>query len=119
MAREGISRVVDCVFCNIVKGFAPATVVLQDDEFVAFEDLFPKASTHVLVVPRAHHTDLDAWVAGAAPGASDRMLAFVGRVTRQLGVDGRYRLISNVGSDAGQIIFHQHWHVLAGELRAF
>lgn len=109
----------DCVFCNIVKGFAPATIVHADDEFVAFEDLFPKAATHVLVVPRAHHTDLDAWVAEAPAGASDRMLAFVGEVARRLDVAGRYRLITNVGADAGQIIFHQHWHILAGELRAF
>lgn len=109
----------DCVFCNIVKGFAPATFVLEDDEFVAFRDLFPKAATHVLVVPREHHVDLDAWVGHAPAGASDRMLAFIGRVTDELGVGGNYRLITNVGADAGQIIFHQHWHILAGELRAF
>ena len=59
MAREGISSVVDCVFCNIEKGFAPATIRLQDEEFVAFDDLFPKADTHVLVIPRAHHVNLD------------------------------------------------------------
>ena len=107
----------DCVFCNIVQGFAPAQIRLQDDEFVAFDDLFPKADTHVLVIPREHHQDLDAWV--DAGGSSDRMLAFVARVARECGVDGNYRLITTVGGDAGQIIFHQHWHVLSGELAAF
>jgi histidine triad (HIT) family protein len=102
-----------------VAGYAPATIVAENEEFVAFEDLFPKAATHVLVVPRVHERDLDAWVASAGAGASDRMLAFVGQVARELGVAGRYRLITNVGADAGQIIFHQHWHILAGELRAF
>lgn len=117
MAREGIKGVVDCVFCNIAKGFAPAQVRLQDDEFLAFDDLFPKASTHVLVVPREHHENLDEWV--AAGGSSDRMMNFVSRATRELGVDGNYRLITNVGREAGQIIYHVHWHVLSGDLAAF
>lgn len=117
MAREGIRAAVDCVFCNIVRGFAPATVRYQDEEFLAVDDLFPKAATHVLVIPREHHADLDAWV--DAGGSSDRMLAFVARAARECGIDGGYRLITNVGSDAGQIIFHLHWHLLAGELPAF
>ena len=107
----------DCVFCNIAKGFAPAAKVLEDEEFLAFDDLFPKASTHVLVVPRVHHENLDEWVAGG--GSSDRMLAFVGRVAQEAGIAGHYRLITNVGRDAGQVIFHVHWHLLSGELPAF
>ena len=117
MAREGIKAVVDCVFCNIEKGFAPANIRHQDDEFLAFDDLFPKAATHLLVIPRAHHENLDDWVDSG--GSSDRMLAFVGEVARQAGVDGRYRLITNVGRDAGQLIYHVHWHILAGDLTAF
>jgi histidine triad (HIT) family protein len=79
---------------------------------VAFDDLHPKAGTHVLVIPREHHDDLDAWIASG--GSSDRMLAFVARVAQELGVSGRYRLITNVGPDAGQVIPHVHWHILAG-----
>jgi histidine triad (HIT) family protein len=117
MAREGIRGVVDCVFCNIAKGFAPAEIRLQDDEFVAFHDLFPKASTHLLVIPREHHENLDEWV--AAGGSSDLMHAFAAKAAEQAGVAGGYRLITNVGREAGQLIFHVHWHVLAGELPAF
>ena len=100
------------MFCNIVKGFAPADIRLEDDEFVAFDDLFPKAPKHVLIVPRAHHANLDVWV--EAGGSSDRMLAFASRVAAELDAEGSYRLITNVGADAGQIIFHVHWHLLAG-----
>ena len=107
----------DCVFCNIAKGFAPATIVLENEEFVAFQDLFPKADTHVLVIPREHHENLDAWVADG--GSSDRMMEFVAKVAQELGVGGNYRLLTNVGRDAGQLIFHVHWHVLSGELPAF
>jgi histidine triad (HIT) family protein len=117
MAREGIRAVVDCVFCNIAKGFAPAKVVLEDEEFIAIHDLYPKAETHLLVIPREHHENLDKWV--EAGGSSDRMMAFVGRTAEAAGVSGAYRLVTNVGRDAGQLIFHMHWHVLAGELPAF
>jgi histidine triad (HIT) family protein len=117
MAREGIRAVVDCVFCNIVRGHAPAEVRCEDEEFLAFDDLFPKAETHLLVVPRAHHANLDEWI--DAGGSSDRMLAFVSRAAREAGVAGRYRLVTNVGRDAGQLIYHVHWHVLAGDLPAF
>jgi len=105
---------VDCVFCAIVAGELPASILVEDDEFVAFADIAPKAPTHLLVVPREHHLDFDAWVAAAPEGAGDRMLAFVARAAREAGVDGRYRLITNVGPAAGQEVFHLHWHVLAG-----
>ncbi|MCW2922862.1 MAG: histidine triad nucleotide-binding protein [Thermoleophilia bacterium] len=107
----------DCVFCNIAQGFAPANVRLEDDEFLAFDDLYPKAATHLLVIPRSHEPDLDAWV--AAGGSSDRMLAFASRAAEAAGVAGRYRLLTNVGRDAGQLIFHLHWHLMAGEIEAF
>ena len=101
-----------CVFCRIVAGELPSDVVASDDEFLAFRDVQPRASTHVLVVPREHHVDLDAWV--AAGGSGDRMLAFVRDAAAELDVSGRYRLITNVGEDAGQVVGHLHWHVLAG-----
>lgn len=117
MTREGIRGAVDCVFCNIVQGFAPAEIRLQDDEFIAFDDLYPKAAAHLLVIPREHHDNLDAWI--DANGSADRMLAFTARAARSVGVGGNYRLITNVGRDAGQLIYHVHWHVLSGELSAF
>lgn len=101
-----------CVFCRIATGELPSDVVRSDDEFLAFHDVQPRAATHVLVVPRAHHDDLDAWL--AAGGSSDRMLAFVRDVAADVDVSGRYRLITNVGEDAGQVVRHLHWHVVAG-----
>lgn len=104
---------VNCVFCNVASGASPATIRAENDEFVAFDDLHPKAATHVLVIPRAHHDNIDAWVASG--GSSDRMLAFVASTAQQLGVAGKYRLITNAGPAAGQVIPHVHWHVLAGD----
>lgn len=101
-----------CVFCRIASGELPADVVASDDEFLAFRDVQPRAATHVLVIPRAHHDDLDAWV--AAGGSGDRMLRFVREVARTADVAGRYRLVTNVGEDAGQVVPHLHWHLMAG-----
>jgi len=101
-----------CVFCRIASGELPSTVVHQDDEFLAFEDVQPRAEHHLLVVPRAHFDNLDAFV--SAGGSGERMLQFVGATARTRGLAGRYRLITNVGEDAGQVVPHLHWHVLAG-----
>ena len=102
-----------CVFCRIATEELPSEVVRSDEEFLAFRDAQPRAATHVLVVPRAHHQDLDAWV--AAGGSSDRMMRFVRGVADDLEVAGGYRLVTNVGEGAGQVVPHLHWHVMAGK----
>jgi histidine triad (HIT) family protein len=101
-----------CIFCRIAAGELPADVIAATDEFLAFRDVQPRAATHVLVVPRAHHEHLDAWI--AAGGSSDRMLAFVRVVADEAGVAGRYRLVTNIGEAAGQVVPHLHWHVMSG-----
>lgn len=103
----------DCLFCNIALGFEPSSVVLEDERHLAFHDLFPKAEHHVLVIPRAHAGNLDDFVAGGGDAAA--LMRFTGQVVRELGVGGAYRLITNVGRDAGQMIPHLHWHLLAGD----
>ena len=101
-----------CVFCRIASGELPSDVVGSDDEFIAFRDVQPRAKTHLLVMPRMHHENLDTWI--EAGGSSDRMLTFVRAVAAEEGVAGRYRLITNVGDAAGQVVQHLHWHILAG-----
>lgn len=101
-----------CVFCRIASGELPSDVVRSDEEFLAFRDVQPRAATHVLVVPRAHHDDFDAWL--AAGGSGDRMLAFLAATAADLDISGRYRVITNVGEGAGQVVPHLHWHLVAG-----
>ena len=102
----------NCLFCKIVAGDIPSDQVHANDEFVAFRDIAPKAETHVLVVPKRHEANLDAWV--AAGGSSDALMAFASETADKLGVAGAYRLIANVGPAAGQEVFHLHLHVMAG-----
>ena len=106
-------RVTDCLFCRIVAGEVPATLVAETERTVAFRDIAPQAPTHVLVVPRDHHADLAACVA-ADPALLGDVLAAAVDVARSEGLDGGYRVLTNTGPDAGQTVHHLHMHVLGG-----
>jgi histidine triad (HIT) family protein len=101
-----------CIFCRIVAGDAPATVVNRTDGFVAIEDINPKADVHLLVLPERHlETFRD--VAVLEEQEAKRMLEFVADTARQVGLTD-YRLMIFVGPSAGQTVFHLHWHILGG-----
>lgn len=102
----------ECVFCKIATGELPSRKVREDGHFLAFYDLDPKAETHVLVMPREHLRDLDEFAASGGDGTAT--LRFISDTARALGVEGRYRVIANVGEAAGQTVHHLHWHILAG-----
>jgi histidine triad (HIT) family protein len=104
----------DCLFCRIVAGEIPATVVHETDTTLAFRDIDPKAPVHVLVIPKAHHTDVVA-LATADPAGSADLLAAAGAVAEAEGLLAQgFRLIFNTGQYAGQEVFHVHAHVLGG-----
>ena len=104
-----------CVFCRIVAGEIPATIVARNDDALAFRDLNPQAPTHVLVIPTTHVASLaeTATDAGQALVAGTMRLAV--ETARELGLerDG-YRVVVNTGAGAGQSVFHLHVHLLAG-----
>ncbi|MBB1245853.1 histidine triad nucleotide-binding protein [Streptomyces durbertensis] len=102
----------DCLFCKIVAGEVPATVVRQTETTVAFRDINPQAPTHVLVIPKAHYPNAAA-LAAAEPRLAADLLREAGEVAAQEKVDA-YRTVLNTGSGAGQTVFHVHAHVLAG-----
>ncbi|MDT7537902.1 MAG: histidine triad family protein [Actinomycetota bacterium] len=102
-----------CLFCAIVAGEIPATIVHETARTVAFRDLNPGAPTHVLVVPRDHYANA-VELAEADPAYAGEVLAAAAAVARQEGLTGGYRLVANTGSDAGQTVDHLHVHVLGG-----
>jgi histidine triad (HIT) family protein len=104
----------DCLFCRIVAGEIPATVVYEDAATLAFRDINPKAPVHVLVVPRAHYPD-GYTLAQADPMLAGALLAAAGAVATQEGLtESGYRMVFNTGEGAGQTVFHVHCHVLGG-----
>lgn len=108
-------RAVDgCLFCRIVAGEIPATVVRDDELTLAFADVNPQAPTHVLVVTKAHHGDVGA-LAAADPEALTALHRAAAAVAADAGLaDSGWRLVFNTGPDAGQSVPHVHGHVLAG-----
>lgn len=107
MAREP-----ECLFCRIVAGEIPATVVHRGDGVVAFRDINPQAPTHVLVISEDHHQDVVA-LAAADPAALAELVA-VGRQVAEQEDGGEFRLVFNTGAGVGQSVFHVHGHVLSG-----
>ncbi|MFH9200190.1 histidine triad nucleotide-binding protein [Streptomyces anulatus] len=104
----------DCLFCKIVSGEIPATIVRESGTTVAFRDINPQAPTHVLVIPKVHYPDA-ASLAAAEPLIAADVLREAGEVAADEKVDGSgYRIILNTGSGAGQTVFHAHAHVLGG-----
>ena len=102
-----------CLFCSMVAGDIRPDVVHETDTTLAFRDIDPQAPTHVLVVPKAHHPDVAA-LAGADPELLADLFRAVAAVVDQEGLRGRFRLVFNTGSEAGQSVFHVHAHVLGG-----
>ncbi len=104
----------DCIFCRIASGTIPAEVVLDSPLSLAFRDLSPVAPTHVLVIPKRHI----AHAGEIQPGDGDilaDMLICARRVAEFDGLaESGYRLVFNVGDDAGNSVPHLHLHVIGG-----
>ncbi len=104
----------DCLFCRIVAGEIPAKTVHETDTTLAFRDIDPKAPVHVLVIPKAHHTDVASLALADAPLAGE-VLASAAAVAEAEGLRGDgFRLIFNSGGYGGQEVPHAHAHVLGG-----
>jgi histidine triad (HIT) family protein len=106
----------DCLFCRIVAGEIPAAIVARRDGFLAFNDIAPKASVHVLVIPERHVSSLSA-VDGLTADERAEMPVFIAETARELGLESSgYRVTTNHGPDALQSVFHLHWHILGGDV---
>ena len=107
----------DCLFCRIVAGELDSDKVTETERVLAIKDINPGAPTHVLVIPKEHIAsaeDLD-------PGRGEllgEMFDVMTQVARTAGLKG-YRIVTNVGPEAGQSVFHLHFHVLGGRSLAW
>jgi histidine triad (HIT) family protein len=108
-----------CVFCRIVNGEIPATIVHRDDQVTAFRDIEPRAPVHVLIIPNQHLSSLAA--AGPQHGALlGVLLQTVAAIARQEGIaTSGYRVVINAGADAGESVPHLHVHLLGGRALAW
>ncbi len=103
----------DCLFCRMAGGEIPVPKVHEDDLVFAIRDINPQAPVHVLVIPVAHVASAAALSEDDAP-LLGRLFAVAGDIARAEGLDGGWRLVTNVGPDAGQSVQHLHYHLLGG-----
>ena len=104
----------DCLFCGIVDGKIKANVVYRDDTIVAFKDIAPKAPVHILIIPRKHLISV-ADIAEADRALIGQIFQVAAKLAREQGIaESGYRVVVNSGADAGQSVFHLHYHLLGG-----
>ena len=103
----------DCLFCRIVAGEIPSDRVHEDDEVIAFRDIAPRAPTHVLVVPRRHIPDAHGLTDADGPLLA-RLFAVMRGIADEARLGNGYRVVTNVGPEAGQSVLHLHFHLLGG-----
>jgi histidine triad (HIT) family protein len=104
----------DCLFCDIVEGRVKGDVVYRDESVVAFRDIRPRAPVHILIVPRKHvATILDLDVNDQT--LIGQIFLVIAKLAREQGIaESGFRVVVNSGADAGQTVFHLHFHLLGG-----
>lgn len=104
----------DCIFCKIINKEIPSKPVYENDKVYAFYDINPEAPVHVLIVPKQHIASHNELTLENVDIMKDIHLA-ANEISKQLGIaESGYRLINNCGSDAGQTVFHLHYHLVGG-----
>jgi histidine triad (HIT) family protein len=104
----------DCLFCNIIRRDIPASIVYEDDRVLAFNDINPQASTHVLVVPKRHIATLNELTADDDQIVGE-MIRRAAAIAKERGISaGGFRVVFNTNRDAGQTVFHIHAHLIGG-----
>lgn len=100
-----------CIFCKIIAGEMPSKKIYEDDDFLAFHDIYPQAPVHALVIPKKHIVDFREMDGETM----EKVTPFIQEVAKRLGIyeDG-FRIVNNVGTNGGQEVFHIHFHIIGG-----
>lgn len=102
----------DCLFCKIVAGDIPSKKIYEDEQCYAFYDIDPQAPTHFLVIPKQHISSV-AVVDASNSAVVAHCFEVISEIAKEMGL-GSFRVVSNIGEQAGQSVFHLHFHVLSG-----
>ena len=102
----------DCLFCKIIAGDIPSSKVYEDEVCFAFNDIAPQAPTHFLVIPKEHIASVSS-ITAENSGVVAHIFEVIAKLAAEMGMES-YRVVSNIGEQAGQSVFHLHFHVLSG-----
>ena len=104
----------DCLFCKIISGEIPSTKVYEDELCYAFNDIAPMAPTHILIIPKEHFKDISE-INETNSSIVAHIYEVANKLAKEHGLNGGYRIVNNCGADAGQTVFHLHFHLLGGD----
>jgi len=104
----------DCLFCKIIAGEIPSQRVYEDEDVYAFRDIAPQMPVHILVVPKEHIASVSELTADNSHLAA-KCLEAIAKIAEAEKLSTGFRVISNTGPDAGQTVFHLHFHLLGGK----
>jgi histidine triad (HIT) family protein len=103
----------DCIFCKIAAGEIPSAKRYEDGEVIAFDDLYPQAPVHFLVVPKKH-IDSAADITPENSAVVAKCFEVIAQLAEKEKLGRGFRVITNSGADAGQSVKHLHFHVVSG-----
>lgn len=105
----------DCIFCKIVEGSIPSKKVFENERVVAFQDIQPAAPVHILIIPKKHIPTMND-VTEEDTELIGELFAAARQIAKEQGIaEAGYRMINNVNSDGGQVVYHLHIHLLGGQ----
>src|SRR4029078_6152151 len=105
---------VHCLFCKILKGQIPASIVYEDERLIAFKDINPQAPLHALIVPKRHIASLNELTAEDDALVGEMVRRAAALANQQGYAERGFRTVFNTNAEAGQTVFHIHLHLLAG-----
>ncbi len=104
----------DCIFCKIINKEIPASIVFEDEKMIAFNDIYPQAPIHVLLIPREHFASLND-IPEEKKSILSHLLLKARQIAQEKGIAEKgYRIVLNTEKDSGQEVFHIHFHLLGG-----
>lgn len=104
-----------CIFCKIISNEAQASIIYRDEQVTAFRDIRPVAPTHILIVPNKHIASVNELETGDEQ-LMGHIVTTAGKLAREEGIaESGYRLITNIGANGGQVVFHLHLHLIGGQ----
>ncbi|MFD0586731.1 histidine triad nucleotide-binding protein [Paenibacillus sp. GCM10027627] len=105
----------DCIFCKIVEGSIPSNKVFENERVLAFQDIQPAAPVHILIIPKKHIPTMND-VAEEDGALIAELFAVARQIAKEQGIaEAGYRLVNNVNSEGGQVVYHLHIHLLGGK----
>lgn len=115
ISKKGLTMSLQsCVFCSIIANKIPADKIYENEHLIVIKDIAPKAPVHLLIIPKIHVPDVASLTEPHAPYAAAILLA-TAELKKNLTGSQSFRLITNTGVDAGQTVFHLHFHFLSGK----